>query len=91
MFSFLFGKKAKAPEVKPETQRETIERAQEEINKILSNLTPKPSITITPEDGTLKIHLPEQMPDEPKALPAPSQQQAVKENTPSENDSNSAS
>lgn len=87
MFSFLFGKKAKAPEVKPETQRETIERAQREINKIVSNLTPKPSITITPEDGTLKIHLPEHMPDEPmyhelKALPAPSQKQAVKANLP---------
>ena len=71
MFNFLFGKKTKKAEKKPETHRETIIRAQEEINNILSTLTPKATITINPEQGTLTINLPDHMPDEPKALPAP--------------------
>lgn len=71
MFKFLFGAKAEAPVVKRETQRETMERAQRELNEILATLTPKARITIYPEEGTLTIDLPEQMPDEAKALPAP--------------------
>lgn len=71
MFKFLFGNKADAPEIKRETQRETVERAQKELNEILAMLTPKAQITIYPDEGTLTIDLPEQMPDEAKALPAP--------------------
>ncbi len=71
MFKFLFGAKADAPVVKQETQRETVERAQRELNEILATLTPKPRITVYPEEGTFTIDLPEQMPDEAKALPAP--------------------
>lgn len=71
MFKFLFGNKDKTPQVKRETQRETIERAQSEINEILATLSPKPRITIYPEEGSFTIELPEQMPDEAKALPAP--------------------
>lgn len=71
MFKFLFGNKASAPEIKRETQRETLVRAQREINEILATLSPKPKITLYPEEGTLTIELPEQMPDEAKALPAP--------------------
>ena len=71
MFKFLFGNKANAPEMKRETQRETVERAQGEINEILATLSPKPRITIYPEEGTFTIELPEQMPDEAKALPSP--------------------
>lgn len=71
MFKFLFGNKAEAPEIKRETQRETILRAQSEINEILATLSPKPRITIYPEEGSFTIDLPEQMPDEAKALPAP--------------------
>jgi len=71
MFKFLFGNKAETPQVKRETQRETIERAQSEINEILATLSPKPRITIYPEEGSFTIELPEQMPDEAKALPAP--------------------
>lgn len=71
MFKFLFGSKADAPEIKRETQRETVERAQKELNEILAMLTPKAQITIYPDEGTLTIDLPEQMPDEAKALPAP--------------------
>ncbi len=72
MFKFLFGNKASAAEIKRETQRETIERAQREINEILATLSPKAKITIYPDEGTMTIDLPEQMPDEAKALPAPS-------------------
>ncbi len=71
MFKFLFGARAEAPVVKRETQRETVERAQRELNEILATLTPKARITIYPEEGTFTIDLPEQMPDEAKALPAP--------------------
>ncbi len=71
MFKFLFGSKSEAPVVKRETQRETMERAQRELNEILATLQPKPRITVYPEEGTLTIDLPEQMPDEAKALPAP--------------------
>ena len=71
MFKFLFGSKSEAPVVKRETQRETMERAQRELNEILATLQPKARITIYPDEGTLSIDLPEQMPDEAKALPAP--------------------
>ena len=40
MFKFLFGNKATAPEVKRETQRETVLRAQAEINEILARSAP---------------------------------------------------
>ena len=72
MFKFLFGNKAAAPQITRETQRQTVERAQRELNEILAALTPKARITIYPAEGTLTIDLPEQMPDEAKALPAPS-------------------
>ena len=71
MFKFLFGSKSDAPAVKRETQRETVTRALREVNEIMAELDPKPRITIYPEEGTLSIELPEQMPDEAKALPAP--------------------
>ncbi len=71
MFKFLFGSRASAPEVKRETQRETVTRALGEVNEILATLDPKPQITIYPQEGTLTVELPEQMPDEAKALPAP--------------------
>ncbi|MCC5992111.1 MAG: hypothetical protein JJT99_06270 [Rhodobacteraceae bacterium] len=74
MFKFLFGNKAAAPEIKRETQRETILRAQAEINEILVQLTPKARITVYPEEGSFTIDLPEQMPDEARALPAPDRQ-----------------
>ncbi len=71
MFKFLFGDKSASVQVKKETQRETVLRAQKELNAVLSTLSPKARITIYPEEGTLTIELPEQMPDEAKALPAP--------------------
>ncbi|TVP70607.1 MAG: hypothetical protein EA339_12675 [Rhodobacteraceae bacterium] len=71
MFKFLFGDKTTPAQVKKETQREIVLRAQKELNAVLSTLSPKARITIYPEEGTLTIELPEQMPDEAKALPAP--------------------
>lgn len=84
MFKFLFGNKAAAPEVKRETQRETIQRAQGEINEILATLSPKPRITIYPEEGSFIIDLPEQMPDEAKALPAPEKPTPAGDSAPKE-------
>lgn len=82
MFKFLFGARQTAPEIKRETQRETVQRAQTELNEILSGLSPKARITIYPEEGTLTIDLPEQMPDEAKALPAPEKGASMSEAAP---------
>lgn len=86
MFRFLFGKgNVTGPAVVQETQRQTITRASREINEILATLSPKARITIYPEEGTLSIDLPEQMPDEAKALPAPSRPDASKPGPQAEN------
>jgi hypothetical protein len=75
MFKFLFKKSDKSPQVVvAETQRQTIERALREVNAILVTLTPKAKITVYPDEGTLSVTLPEQMPDEALALPAPNKQ-----------------
>jgi hypothetical protein len=71
MFKFLFGRKDDAPKIVRETQRQTAERALRELNEVLAGLSPKAKITIYPDEGTLTIELPEQMPDEARALPAP--------------------
>jgi hypothetical protein len=72
MFKFLFGRKDTAVEVVRETQRETVKRALGEINEIVARLDPKPTLTFDPNTGAVSFALPEQMPDEAKALPAPS-------------------
>ena len=72
MFKFLFGKKDKAPEIIiKETQRETVTRALGEVNEILAGMDVKPKLTFDLEIGLFEIELPEQMPDEALALPAP--------------------
>ncbi|MCC5959738.1 MAG: hypothetical protein JJU08_10400 [Rhodobacteraceae bacterium] len=72
MFKFLFGRASKKPEViVRETQRETVMRTVRELNEILPGLSPRASIGVDLQNGTLSIALPEQMPDEAKALPAP--------------------
>ncbi|WP_390911217.1 hypothetical protein [Pseudosulfitobacter sp. SM2401] len=69
MFKQLFEKFAAT---KPnETQRETITRALAEVNEVVSGLSVKPMITIDPETGAIELALPDQMPDEALALPAP--------------------
>lgn len=75
MFKFLFGRTSKKPEViVRETQRETVMRTVRELNEILSGLSPRATISVDLQHGTLSIELPEQMPDEAKALPAPEPQ-----------------
>lgn len=72
MFKFLFNKTDKRTQVVvAETQRQRVERALREVNMVLVTLTPKAKITVYPEEGTLSVTLPDQMPDEALALPAP--------------------
>ena len=70
MLSFLFGKKGKVEAVQ-ETQRATIERALGEVNAIVALMGEKPKVTFDPASGALELALPDQMPDEALALPAP--------------------
>jgi len=77
MFKFLFKKSDKdAQVVVAESQRQTVERALRELNGILVTLTPKAKITIYPDEGTLSVTLPDQMPDEALSLPAPDKSRA---------------
>ena len=72
MFKFLFGTAEKviaAPAA--ETQRQTVERAVRELNDVLVTLSPKARITVYPDEGTISVALPDQMPDERLALPKP--------------------
>lgn len=70
MFKFL---KSRMGGLKPavETQRQTVERALGEVNEVLALMAVKPKVTIDPETGTVSLGLPDQMPDEALALPAP--------------------
>lgn len=68
MLKFLFGGRGKAV---VETQRQTIERLSAELNSAIELLPVKPRVTLDPETGHIELHLPEQMPDEALALPAP--------------------
>jgi len=70
MFNFLFGKKGTVEAVR-ETQRETLERALGEVNDILALMPEKPPVTVDMASGAISIDLPDQMPDEALALPAP--------------------
>ena len=68
MFKFLFSKAG----VKPaETQRETIERALGEVNAVLALMADKAKVSVDLNSGLIEVDLPEQMPDEALALPAP--------------------
>lgn len=69
MFKFLFGKKS--VEAVKETQRETVTRAMGEVNEILALMAVRPKVSVSLETGLVEIELPEQMPDEALALPAP--------------------
>lgn len=71
MFNFLFRRKNGKVETKIETQREVIARALDEVNDLIALMDPKPAITIEPSSGQISLALPEQMPDEALALPAP--------------------
>ena len=70
MFKFLRNRFGEVKTVQ-ETQRQTVDRALGEVNAILTLMDPKPKITFDPAAGTFSVALPEQMPDEALALPAP--------------------
>lgn len=72
MFRFFFRRRPDdTVEATPETQRETLLRALGEVNEITAAMDPKPAVTIDPATGSISLILPEQMPDEALALPAP--------------------
>ncbi len=81
MFKFLFGRKNNKVEAVIETQRQTVERALSEVNDVLSTLESMPLITIDAANSTILVNLPEHMPDEALALPAPSEE-ATAQDTP---------
>ncbi len=69
MFKFLLGKVG--GKAKIETQRDTVARAVEELNSILALMGDKPVVGVNLNTGLISVELPEQMPDEALALPAP--------------------
>lgn len=71
MFKFLMRKVSGQSEVVAETQRQTIERALTEVNAVLAMMGEKPKVSFDPATGEIGLELPEQMPDEALALPAP--------------------
>lgn len=75
MFKFLFGKKA--GKAKIETQRDTVVRVVEELNSVLALMADKPVVGVDLNTGLITVDLPDQMPDEALALPAPSAEEAV--------------
>ena len=83
MFKFLFGRSKTEVEVVKETQRETVERALAEVNEVLGGMTVRSKIAVNLETGLIEIELPEQMPDEALALPAPEEAETPAE-TPTE-------
>ena len=76
MFKFLFRGRNKAVVV--ETQRQSFERIVSDLNDAIDGLPIKPRVTLDPATGHVELHLPEQMPDEALALPAP-QEEAVED------------
>ena len=72
MLKFLFRGRGK--EVVVETQRQGFERIIAELNGAIDGLPVKPCVTLDPVTGHLDLHLPDQMPDEALALPAPTEQ-----------------
>lgn len=54
-----------------ETHRQIVERALAEVNTVVGLMDEKPKVTIDPATGSVTLELPDQMPDEALALPAP--------------------
>ena len=71
MLKFLFAKRPQEEEAVAETQRETLVRLVRELNEALAALPEKPRVIVDPETGELDLDLPETLPDEALALPAP--------------------
>jgi len=79
MFKFLFGKSG--GKAKIEAQRDTVARAIEELNSVLALMADKPVVGVDLNTGLISVTLPEQMPDEALALPAPSDEPAAEVKT----------
>ncbi|WP_212524575.1 hypothetical protein [Actibacterium sp. MT2.3-13A] len=71
MLRFLFGMRPRAEASVAETQREELERLIRELNAAVAALPEKPRLIIDPASGKLELDLPETLPDEALALPAP--------------------
>lgn len=69
MLKFLFEKVG--GKAKVETQRGTVSRAVDELNSVLTLMADKPVVGIDLNTGLITVELPDQMPDEALALPAP--------------------
>ena len=69
MLKFLFSKVG--GKAKIETQRGTVTRAVEELNSVLALMADKPVVGVDLNSGLITVDLPDQMPDEALALPAP--------------------
>ena len=69
MFNFL--RRRLNGKVVKETQRQVFERAVSELNEIMAGMEDKPEVSVDLNDGQIKFDLPDQMPDEALALPAP--------------------
>ena len=79
MFKFLFEKMGAKAVV--ETQRETVNRAVDELNAVLALMGDRPKIAVDLNSGALSVELPDQMPDEALALPAPQEEDVTTEET----------
>jgi len=77
MFKFLFGKKGGKAAI--ETQRDTVARTVEELNSVLALMADKPVVGVDLNTGLITVDLPDQMPDEALALPAPDVDEAQAE------------
>ena len=77
MFKFLFEKVG--GKAKVETQRNTVARAVDELNTVLALMADKPVVGVDLNTGLITVDLPEQMPDEALALPAPEVADDVKD------------
>ena len=77
MFKFLFEKVG--GKAKVETQRNTVARAVDELNSILALMADKPVVGVDLNTGLITVDLPEQMPDEALALPAPEEVEDAKD------------
>ena len=65
---FRFARRNRA---QPETRRQCVTRLLADLNASLVDLAEKPVITVTPNDGKIGLELPDDLPDERVALPAP--------------------
>jgi len=77
MFKYLFEKVG--GKAKLETQRSTVARAVDELNGVLGLMADKPVVGVDLNTGLITVDLPDQMPDEALALPAPEAVEDVKD------------